>query len=129
MLTPAVTEAVQEIQRAFSIHPIVVDEDGDGGARVLVEDLEIGSPYRQDKSWMGFHITFPYPSSDVYPHFVRADLARVDGRPLGDGLSGGQSFLGRPSVQISRKSNRLDPRNDTALHKMVKVLEWLRTRP
>lgn len=129
MLTPQVEKAIIEIRTALPDNPVVVTEDGDGGARVIVEDLELGDPFQQDSTWMGFHITFPYPSSDVYPHFVRGDLARRDGGPLGDGISSGQQFLNRPAIQLSRKSNRLDPRTDTALLKLLKVMEWLRRRP
>jgi len=38
------------------------------------------------------------------------------------------TFENRTAVQISRRSNRLDPATDTALIKLHKVLEWLRTR-
>jgi len=48
----------------------------------------------------------------VYPHFVRHDLTRVDGQQLGEATSQA-SFEGRPAIQISRKSNRLNPATDT----------------
>lgn len=129
MLTPDVAHAIQQIRGTLPGLSVIVSEDGDGGARVVVEDLELGAPYKQEKTWIGFHITFPYPASDVYPHFVRGDISRIDGQSVGDAMSGGHTFLERPAVQISRKANRLDPRTDTALHKMLKVLEWLRRRP
>lgn len=128
MLTPQVEQAITDIQAAFPDRPLVVREDGEGGARVIVENVALGPPYHQRETWVGFHITFPYPSSDVYPHFVRGDLSRLDGRPLGEAMSP-NSFLERPAVQISRKSNRLNPAADTALYKLLKVIQWLKTRP
>ena len=39
------------------------------------------------------------------------------------------TFEGRPAIQISRRSNHINPRTDTALIKLQKVLTWLTTRP
>lgn len=38
------------------------------------------------------------------------------------------AFEDRPAVQISRRSNRLNPATDTAVIKLHKVLAWLRSR-
>jgi len=128
-MTPEVTRAIEEIGATFPNNPPVVREDGEGGAFVIVENLRLGSTYLQPETWMGFHITFPYPYSDVYPQFVRGDLARADGKPLGHATSPNATFEGRPAVQVSRKANRLNPATDTAVQKLLKVLEWLKTRP
>ena len=126
--TPAVRRALENLERAFPGYRITVQEDGEGGANVIMEDLELGPPYEQATSWVGFRIGFQYPYADVYPHFVREDLKRLDGKPLGEGMSPG-SFLGKPAVQISRRSNNLNAAAQTAALKLLKVLEWLRTRP
>lgn len=126
--TPPVRRALEELERAFPESAVMAQEDGEGGAKVVIEPVDLGPPYEQVTTWIGFHIGFQYPYADVYPHFVRNDLKRADGRPLGEGTST-SSFLGRPAVQISRRSNRLDAERQTALLKLLKVLEWLRTRP
>ena len=126
-MTEAVAAAVDEIRAAFPDAAVSVREDDDGGAYVTVDAVDPGSPYLQRETWVGFQITFPYPNADVYPHFVRPDLARVDGQPLGEATSL-SSFDGRQAVQLSRRSNRLNPASDTAALKLVKVLEWLRSR-
>lgn len=125
--TPAVRSALEDLERAFPDHRITVQEDGEGGAYVTMEDLELGPPYEQATTWVGFRIGFQYPYADVYPHLVREDLKRLDGRPLGEGMSPA-SFLGKPAVQISRRSNNLNPAAQTAVLKLLKVLEWLKTR-
>lgn len=128
-MKPGIEQAINEIELALPECPVVVREDGDGGALVIVENVDLGAPYKQETTWVGFHITFPYPYADVYPHFVRGDLSRVDGKPLGNATSPNASFEGRPAVQISRRSNRLNPVTDTAQRKLLKVLDWLRRRP
>lgn len=122
-----IRDALEEI-KAAGFETLSVADDGSGGAFVLVEDAGIGDAYLQSTTWVGFRITFQYPYADVYPHFVRSDLTRKDGRPLGDGMSAGHTFMTRPAIQISRRSNRLDPTTNTAALKLMKVLHWLQTR-
>jgi hypothetical protein len=55
-------------------------------------------------------------------------LSRADGCGLGEGMSQNQNFGRRPAVPISRRSNHLDPRTQTALIKLQKVLAWLASR-
>lgn len=126
-LTPEVRRAVDEIADAFPDATVSAEADGEGGAYVFVRDVALAPIYRQQETWMGFHITYAYPSADVYPHYVREDLCRVDGASLGAGMSPVQ-FRDRPAIQLSRRSNRLNPATDTALLKLQKVLRWLNNR-
>jgi hypothetical protein len=127
-MTPAVEEAIEEIRRTFESAAVAAKDDGGGGAYVTVEPVDPGAPYVQRETWIGFHITGQYPYSDVYPLFVRPDLGRVDGAPLGEALSSGGTFDGRTAVQVSRRQNHLDPTVDTAAIKVLKVLNWLASR-
>jgi hypothetical protein len=92
-------------------------------------------------SWIGFHIASTCPYADVYPHFVRPDLNRAAGGQLGEGFSSGHSFPAqdalkepgvmpaRAAVQISRRSNHKDTAGlETPLHKLLKVIQWLKSR-
>ena len=122
-VTLEVRMAVAEIA---AVYPHVsLEPDGNGGAHVVVEGLKLAPIYRQRETWVGFHITYAYPQADVYPHFVRGDLCRVNGGALGGGTATGHSFSARAAVQLSRRSNRLNPAVDTALLKLQKVLLWL----
>ena len=76
---------------------------------------------------MKFAISFLYPCADIYPLFVHPGLVRTDGQPHGEGISLA-SFHGEPALQVSRRSNRLNPEIDTAALKVIKVIKWLRTR-
>lgn len=129
MLTPEVASAIEEIKVSFEDAVVEFHEDGSGGAWVIVEPVDPGPTYLQRSTWIGFQITFPYPASDVYPHFIRPDLSRVDGQPLGEATSESKfGFDGRKAIQLSRRSNRLNPTIDTAELKLRKVLEWLASR-
>ena len=127
-LKATVAQAIDEIKHRFEGHNVTWVEDGDGGAKVTVHDLALGTLYNQESTWLAAHIVYSYPDADVYPHFVRQDLSRVDDRPLGDGTSM-QTWEGQPAIQLSRRSNHLDPEIDRADLKFLKVIDWLRTHP
>lgn len=125
-VTVAVTEAVDEVRETFAAATVTVDSDGNGGVWVVIDSVPLGPVYVQDSTWIAFQITFPYPEADVYPHFVRPDLSRTDGAALGAGFSVVKwGPNGDPGIQLSRRSNRLNPAVDTAATKVLKVLKWL----
>jgi hypothetical protein len=127
-ITASVEKAITELRSSFHDCVVEVEADGSGGAYSIVRGIPLGPPYIQFDTWIGFQITFQYPYADVYPHFTQPDLARLDNRVLGEGLGTAQ-FRNQPALQISRRSNRLDPTTDTATLKLLKVLQWLRTHP
>lgn len=128
--------AIEELERSFPGHALRYVEDGEGGAYVIVEDLNLGDRYAPSTSWVGFHITHPYPDAEVYPYFLRGDLLPqnpADGTPTGwpEAMAAGHKMPGFDlnAIQVSRKSNRWNPERDTAASKLARVLEWIRTRP
>lgn len=127
-MTPDVTQAVQDLVAGFPGATVTATEVGDGGAHVTIDPVDPGESFVQRETWMGFTISFQYPYADIYPIFVRPDLARVDAGELGEGIARGHSFEGREAIQLSRRSNRLNPAVDTAHVKVTKVLAWLRDR-
>ncbi len=140
-MSPAVEKAIEAIRGRYGANGVLVAADRDGGAYVIVESVPLGAPFGQEHSWLGFHIPSTCPYADVYPHFVRSDLARADGGPLGEGLSTGHNFPApdalkvpgsmpsRAAVQVSRRSNRKDTAGlETPLHKLLKVIQWLKSR-
>ena len=128
-VNPPVDSAIDALRKCFPDSVVTVEPDGAGGARVAVETVSLSPQYHQAETWVAGHLVAQLPYADIYPLFVRGDLTRTDGRPLGTGLSNGQMFLGRSAVQVSRRSNRRDPAIETAAHKFLKVLEWLRHHP
>ncbi len=126
-MTQEVIDAVAEIRAAFPGSDVEEAPEGQGGAYVLVRDLDLGPQYSPRKSWAGFLISFQYPYADVYPHFVDGNLERSDGLPLGQAFQK-VSWRGRPATQISRRSNHWAVGTDTAALKLAKVLEWIRSQ-
>ena len=127
MLKAAVQQAIREIEETFAGHAVEVVEDGQGGARVRVSDLFLGDQYKPSKSWIAFAITFQYPEADVYPHFLVASIARVDGQALGAGF-GQVTWEGSQVIQVSRRSNNRNQNVDTATIKLNKVLAWIKSQ-
>lgn len=124
-----VVKAIQELRINFPESEITVKEDPEGGALVVMENVIIDlstSKYNQDRTWIGFRINFQYPYADVYPIFVREDLSRKDGSPLGPSMSK-CNWENRPAIQVSRRSNKRVADFDTASLKIQKVLQWLIT--
>lgn len=140
-MTPEVLAAVEEIRRQFKKNVVLVGADQHGGACVIVEAVTLGPPYAKADSWVGFHITHSCPYADVYPHFLRGDLSRLDEKELGEAMTQNQIFPqpgvvidgsmpSRPAVQISRRSNKRDSTStlETPLIKLLKVLKWVMSR-
>jgi hypothetical protein len=128
-LSAPVAIAVENLRACFPNSELFIEPDGNGGARVAVEPAELSGAYVQNETWIAAHLVAQLPYADIYPLFVRGDLARRDARALGTGLSPGHMFLGRSAVQVSRRSNRRDPAIELAGHKFLKVMEWLRAHP
>ena len=138
-MKPNVEQALHELRCGLPSHDVRTIEDSDGGAYVIVEAIDIGASYSPPVSWIGFHITWSYPDADVYPHFIDAAVRYVgsgetpnqhpDGN-LPTAMGRGQMMPGFEiaAIQISRKSNKRNAATDTALHKLLRVIECLRGR-
>ncbi|MBA3724860.1 MAG: hypothetical protein H0W86_00035 [Armatimonadetes bacterium] len=128
-LTPAVKAALDELRAAFPGNGVTHNPDNEGGAYVMVDGLDVGQALTRNESWVAFRLTYQHPEIDVYPHYIRPDVARTDGTALGEGFSGPMSpWEGLQAVQVSRRTNEWNKQRDTASIKLKKVLEWLRTR-
>lgn len=125
----AILNAIDELRETFPEAGISYVSDGQGGVWVTIDQVPMGPAFVTPTSWMAFQITHPYPEADVYPHFVRPDLQRVDGNAHREGFAltsyGPQNTQ---AMQLSRRSNYLDPSVDTAASKALKVLRWLEER-
>jgi hypothetical protein len=132
-VTDEVRQAIEELGESFPGHDVRTLEDGEGGAYVLVEALDLGERYAPRTSWVGFHVTHPYPDADVYPHFIAGETqylgtgASANGYPEGMAPSLNMPGFDLPAIQISRRSNRWNPDRDTAAFKLSRILEWIRS--
>ncbi|MEV4410554.1 hypothetical protein [Catellatospora sp. NPDC049609] len=124
-LAPAVDEAVAAIRDQYACHQVHVLPDGSGGATIIVDDISIGTAYRPQATWLGFHVNAAYPASDVYPHYCGL-LERSDGQAHGPGITA-TTWQGRPALQLSRRSNGWNSVLDNAVLKAEKVIRWLKS--
>ncbi|MDX8054961.1 hypothetical protein SK571_36795 [Lentzea sp. BCCO 10_0798] len=124
-LTPAVAEAVAAVRAHFADHSVEVTADGAGGAIVVIDNVDFGSRYTPQTTWLGFQIDAACPHSDIYP-FYCGRVARTDGGAHGEGVQT-MEWRARPALQLSRRSNR---RNglDNAVLKAERVITWFATR-
>ena len=121
--------AIEELKKQFPAAAFTVAEDGQGGARVIMEPVSIGTRLRPHSTWMGFHIPPTYPYADLYPVFIGAQVERLDGAPLQPPLTRGPQFEGRPAIQISRRNGTAQISLQKATSKILKVLDFLEHLP
>ena len=120
-----VSNAIEELKRQFPLADFTVSEDGQGGARVLMESMHIGDRFRPESTWMGFQIPAQYPYADIYPVFIGSDVVRADGLPFQAPVTNGHNFEGRPAIQVSRRSAAAEAGSQKATAKILKVLDFL----
>ena len=121
-----VAVAIEELKRAFPSSEVLSQEDGDGGAYVIVENVSIGCRYQPSSTWIGGHITGLYPYADIYPLFIADDVRRVDGVSFEAPVTLGAQFFNRPAIQVSRRNNHSQHYPQTVVAKFVKVLHFLK---
>jgi hypothetical protein len=124
-----VSEAVEELRRAFPCSEVTATEDGSGGAHVIVDKVELGPRYTPAATWMGGHIPAQYPYADIYPCFIDAAVRRSDGRPFEVPITHNANYAGRPAIQVSRRNNQIHSAPQTAVAKFIKVLDFLEKLP
>lgn len=101
--------------------------------------MAIGPCFDPASSWIGFHIVWTYSDADVYPHFIAAGVRYIGSGPapnqhpegnLPIALTRGATMPGfeLPAIQVSRRSNHRNAETDSALQKLLRIAEFLRTR-
>jgi len=120
-----VSSAIDELKRAYPCSEITVSEDGQGGAYVIVEQVEIGAQFTPPIVWMGGHITAMYPNADIYPVFIDAGVSRLNGKPFEVPVTPNATFMGRSAWQVSRANNQIHLAPQSAAMKFAKVVHFL----
>jgi len=138
-MKPNVEVAVAQLREGLPGKNVEVVEDAEGGAYVVVEGLEIGACFEPSVSWIGFRVTWSYPDAEVYPHYIDPAVRYVGAGPtpnqypdgaLPAALQRGNKMPGfeKDAIQVSRKSHHWNSAADTALNKLLRVLDFLRSR-
>lgn len=122
-----ITEALEEIRATFPDSVVEASTNSDGSVWVTVTNLFVGDQWTPSLSSVSFTIGFQYPYLDCYPHYVDAGLKKKDGTSFGPGLHLAQRTpLNEEAVMVSRQNRHAAEVPDTAVTKLVKVLDWLR---
>ncbi|CDX12284.1 conserved hypothetical protein [Mesorhizobium plurifarium] len=133
-LKTGVAKAIEGLRNHFRQNRFEIAEKPDGSAFVIIDDVPLGPPYRQENSWIGFYLSTACPDDDTYPFFVRGDLERLDGQPLKTPLHRDQVFPSETGTPIERRSavmvsrrqnNRSSWVHETPLLKLLTVIEWM----
>lgn len=124
-----VSTAIEELKRQFASSSFTVRDDGQGGAYMVMEPVELGSKFRPQSTWVGFQIPAQYPYADIYPVFIGSDVSRADGAALQSPVTPGYNFEGRPALQVSRRSAAAQAGSQKATAKILKVLDFLEKLP
>ncbi|MFZ1976284.1 MAG: hypothetical protein WAU89_25810 [Candidatus Acidiferrales bacterium] len=120
-----VSTAIEELRRQFAAATVTVLEDGQGGARVVMDPVTIGPRYRPSDTWIGFQIPAQYPYADIYPVFIGGNVVRADGKPFVVPVTPGHNFEGRPALQVSRRNSAAQSGLQKAPAKILKILDFL----
>lgn len=124
-----VSTAIDELRRQFGGATVASTEDGQGGAHVVIDPIDLGPRFAPSITWLGFQIPAQYPYADVYPVFMGGDVSRTDRVPFVAPVTVGHTFQGRPAIQISRRSAAAQTGSQTVSAKLLKVLDFLQKLP
>ena len=119
-----VSTAIEELKRQFASSSLTVREDGQGGAYVVMEPVELSARFRPATTWVGFQIPAQYPYADIYPVFIGREVQRADGVAFQPPVTPG-AFEGRQALQVSRRSAAAQSGSQRAVAKILKVLDYL----
>jgi hypothetical protein len=120
-----VSTAIEELKRQFGGSSLTAREDGQGGAYVVMEPVQLGPKFRPPETWVGFQIPAQYPYADLYPVFIGGNVVRADGAAFQAPVTPGHNFEGRGAIQISRRSAAAQSGTQKAVAKILKVLDFL----
>lgn len=124
-----VATAIAELQRAFPSSTVDAVDDGQGGAYFTLAGIDLGERYVPRHAWLSAHIPAQYPYADIYPLFMDPEVRRADGLGYDVPVTLGASFNGRPAIQISRRNNHAHMHPQTAVSKIIKILDFLENLP
>ena len=121
-----VSKAIEELKVQFAPATVIASEDGNAGAYVVIEGVELGDHFVPPRTWMGGHITAQHPYADIYPVFIGNEVRRADGQAFAPPVTPG-SFNGRPAWQVSRRSPGAQADQQKASTKFLKVIHFLQS--
>jgi hypothetical protein len=124
VLNEDVADALEEIGAHFG-HRLAHESDGQGGAIVTIEDIELPSAWSLDAAPMRFVVPYNFPATPPYPYYL--PQAVQPPAPWSPALQPIE-WRGEAMIQVSLRNNSWDPARDSVLGCVLQVCDWLRAQ-
>jgi hypothetical protein len=120
------TADVRDATEGLEIHfgdRVAWESDGEGGAVVTIEEIELGKAWTRTEAPLRFVAPYNFPAAPPYPYYLPRDA-----HPQGPWPTALQpiEWRGAPAIQVSLRNNRWDPARDSLLGCVLQVAAWLR---
>lgn len=125
VLAGPVAEGIRLLEVCFEDR-VRYEPDGEGGAFVVVEGIDLGANWTVPRAELTFHLAYNYPASAIYPYYLPAGVIPASGS-MPPAL---QQVVWRetPVIQVSLRHANWDPRRDNALGAVMQTQDWLRSQ-
>jgi hypothetical protein len=125
VVSQGVSLGLEQLEEVFSGR-VRHEPDGEGGAFVVVDGIELGERWSATVAALAFHLAYNYPASSIYPYYLQPDIVPADGG-FPQALQR-VDWRGSPMVQVSLRQENWDPRRDNAVGAVMQTQDWLRSR-
>ncbi len=121
-LTAEVSDATADLEDHFGDR-VAWETDGEGGAVVTVERIELGKGWTRPEAPLRFVVPYNFPAAPPYPYYLPRDA-----HPQGSWPPALQpiEWRGAPVIQVSLRNTRWDPARDGLIGCVLQVAAWLR---
>lgn len=123
-LNPEIAEAVEEILAHFG-HRASREPDGQGGALVTVEDVDLPASWARQTAPLRFMVPYNFPATPPYPFYLPKDVQPPT--PWHQAMQPIE-WRGEQMIQVSLRNNNWDPARDRVLGCILQVGDWLRAQ-
>jgi hypothetical protein len=125
VLSQGVSVGLQQLEEVFTGR-VRHEPDGEGGAFVVVEEIELGEHWSARTAELAFHLAYNYPASSIYPYYLQPDIVPAGGA-FPQALQRVE-WRGSPMIQVSLRQENWDPRRDNAVGAVMQTQDWLRSQ-
>lgn len=117
-----VRDATEELQSHFGAR-VAWEPDGEGGAVVTIEKVELGEGWTRTEAPLRFVVPYNFPATPPYPYYLPRDA-----HPQGAWPTALQpiEWRGASAIQVSLRNSRWDTARDGLLGCVLQVAAWLR---
>jgi hypothetical protein len=120
-LTAEVADAIGEIEAHYG-RRASHEPDGQGGALVVLKEVELPSSWARRKAPLQFVIPFNFPATPPYPYYLPQD---VQPPPPWHQAMQPIEWRGAQMIQVSLRNSNWSPARDNIVGCVMQVADWL----